>query len=302
MTGLSFGKFGRPRDAHHDGTIGRSGARPLLSHRCWTVGDTGTELGFLEAMRQLVQSVRSGELTIVEAPDPLIGPTEVLVQTTHSVVSAGTERAVRELASASLLQKAKARPDLVRQVIRKAREDGIRATTNAVRARLDDDMPLGYSGAGVVLEVGEAVRRSAGHARGNRWSWPWGPPGRGRAARRSGPGQRGRTRQAAFATVASIALHGFRLADVGPGGSVCVVGLGLIGQLTAAGSGVGSSCVGVDLRSGPSIEPSSAGAVATVEQGDATTSAIVEWSRGRACGCRTADSGNIFIDTRSART
>ncbi len=87
-------------------------------------------------MRQLVQSVRSGDLRVVDAPDPLIGPTEVLVATTHSLVSAGTERAVRNLASASLFQKAKARPDLVKQVLRKARADGVRSTFSAVQTRL----------------------------------------------------------------------------------------------------------------------------------------------------------------------
>jgi predicted dehydrogenase/threonine dehydrogenase-like Zn-dependent dehydrogenase len=233
-------------------------------------------------MRQLVQSVRSGELTIVEAPDPVIGPTEVLVQTTHSVVSAGTERAVRELASASLLQKAKARPDLVRQVIRKAREDGIRATTTAVRARLEDDMPLGYSGAGVVLQVGEAVSGirpgtrvatgGAGHSDLQVVAGLLAVPVPGSVA----------NEQAAFATVASIALHGLRLADVGPGGSICVVGLGLIGQLTARlALASGLRVFGVDLREWTVDRASSAGAVASVEQGDATTRAIVDWSRGR---------------------
>jgi predicted dehydrogenase/threonine dehydrogenase-like Zn-dependent dehydrogenase len=232
-------------------------------------------------MRQLVQSVRSGELTIVEAPDPLIGPTEVLVQTTHSLVSAGTERAVRELASASLLQKAKARPDLVRRVLRKAREDGIRATTNAVRARLDDDMPLGYSGAGVVLEVGEAV---AGVRPGMRVAT--GGAGHGELQVVAGllavPIPDDVTNeQAAFATVASIALHGLRLADVGPGGSVCVVGLGLIGQLTvrlALASGL--RVFGVDLRDWKVDMATSAGASGSVERGDETTRAILEWSRG----------------------
>jgi predicted dehydrogenase/threonine dehydrogenase-like Zn-dependent dehydrogenase len=232
-------------------------------------------------VRQLVQSVRSGELTIVEGPDPLIGPTEVLVQTTHSVVSAGTERAVRELASKSLLQKARARPDLVRQVIRKAREDGIRATTNAVRVRLEDDMPLGYSGAGVVLEVGEAV---AGVRPGMRVAT--GGAGHGDLQVVAGllavPVPEGVTdEQAAFATVASIALHGLRLADVGPGGSVCVVGLGLIGQLTvrlALASGL--RVYGVDVREWTVERAVGSGAVGSVEQGGATTRAVVDWSRG----------------------
>ena len=232
-------------------------------------------------MKQLVQSVRSGELRIVEAPDPIIGPTEVLVKTTHSVVSAGTERAVRELASASLLQKAKARPDLVRQVIRKAREDGIKTTLNAVRSRLDDDMTLGYSAAGVVLEVGEGV---ADVRPGMRVAT--GGAGHGDLQVVAGlltvpvPDEVS-NEHAAFSTVASIALHGLRLADVGPGGSVCVVGLGLIGQLTvrlALASGM--RVFGVDLREWTVDIARGAGASATLERGESTTPEILEWSRG----------------------
>jgi len=108
-------------------------------------------------MRQLVQSIKDGTLRVIEAPDPIPDATEVLVATSCSLVSAGTERAVRQLASASLLAKAKARPDLVRQVIAKAKAEGIQATRKAVQSRLQDEMPLGYSAAGRVIAVGEAV-------------------------------------------------------------------------------------------------------------------------------------------------
>ncbi len=77
-------------------------------------------------MKQVVQSVRDGRLRVVDLPRPSIGPTEVLVAPTHSVVSAGTERAVRHLASSSLVAKARARPDLARKVIRRARAEGPR--------------------------------------------------------------------------------------------------------------------------------------------------------------------------------
>ena len=233
-------------------------------------------------MRQLVQSVRSGELRIVDAPDPLIGPTEVLVATTHSLVSAGTERAVRKLASASLLQKARARPDLVKQVIRKARAEGIRSTLNTVQSRLDEDMPLGYSAAGIAVEVGEHVS--------------WVRPGMHVATGGAGHGDLQvvagnltvpipdgvEDADASFATVAAIALHGLRLADVGPGGKVCVIGLGLIGQLTvrlAMASGL--DVVGIDLREWAAQRATESGALGLVEAGDATTRIILEWSRGR---------------------
>src|SRR4051812_13998917 len=95
-------------------------------------------------VKQIVQSVSGGELRIVDVPPPEPGATEVLVATRRSLLSAGTERAVRELASASLLRKARARPDLVRQVVNRARTGGVRSTLAAVRSRLDEDMPLGY--------------------------------------------------------------------------------------------------------------------------------------------------------------
>ena len=233
-------------------------------------------------MRQLVQGVRRGDLTIVGAPDPIIDPTQVLVQTTHSLVSAGTERSVRELASASLFRKAQARPDLVRQVIKKARQDGVRATAGSVRARLDEDMPLGYSASGVVIEVGAAVPHlqagmrvataGAGHGDLQVVAGLLAVPVPDEV---SGA-------DASFATVASIALHGLRMADVGPGSSVCVVGLGLIGQMTvrlALASGL--RVFGVDVREWTVDAARQAGAAASVEMGDHTTDAIVDWSRGR---------------------
>lgn len=233
-------------------------------------------------MKQLVQSVRSGDLRIVDAPDPEIGPTEVLVQTSRSVVSAGTERAVRQLASANLLQKAKARPDLVRQVIKKARSEGLRSTFNAVQARLEDDMPLGYSAAGTVIEVGEYV---SGIRPGMRVA----TGGAGHADLQVVSGNLTvpvpddvSLEAASFSTVAAIALHGLRQADVGPGGKVCVVGLGLIGQLTVRlAQASGLDVVGIDLRKWTVDKAIESGAYGLVEQGDETTRVVMDWSRGR---------------------
>lgn len=233
-------------------------------------------------MKQVVQSVRGGELKVVDVPRPSIGPTEVLVATTRSLLSAGTEKAVRRLASASLLGKARARPDLVRQVVRRARTEGIGPTMRAVRTRLDEDMPLGYAGAGVVVEVGEAVEGvrpgqrvatgSAGHAEFQV------VPGHLAVPVPDGV----EDVEAAFATVASIALHGLRLADVGPGSRVCVVGLGLLGQLaTRLAVAAGYEVAGIDLREWAVARARDAGALGLVEHGDDTTRAIDEWTRGR---------------------
>ena len=233
-------------------------------------------------MRKLVQSIRSGELRIVDSPDPMIGPTEVLVATSHSLVSAGTERAVRKLASANLLQKARARPDLVRQVVRKARAEGIRSTIGAVQTRLDEDMPLGYSAAGTVVSVGDAVD-------GIRVGMRVATGGAGHSDLQVVAGlltvaipDEVQSSDAAIATVASIALHGLRLADVGTGGCICVIGLGLIGQLTVRlAHASGLRVFGVDLSDWTVEKARESGARAGVESGDATTQEIIEWSRGR---------------------
>ncbi|HSH62282.1 MAG TPA: hypothetical protein VK988_22060, partial [Acidimicrobiales bacterium] len=102
-------------------------------------------------MRQVVQSISGGPVHVLDVPQPSIDTTEVLVRTTASVISSGTEKAVTSLARSSLLAKARARPDLVRKVISKARADGVAAASRTVRSRLDSDLPLGYSAAGVVV-------------------------------------------------------------------------------------------------------------------------------------------------------
>src|SRR6201992_3910507 len=108
-------------------------------------------------MKQIVQPVGGGPVELLDVPWPVPDTTEVLVRTLASVISPGTERAVTTLAQSSLLAKARARPDLVRQVARKARTEGIAATRQAVSGRLAQDVPLGYSAAGLVIGVGSAV-------------------------------------------------------------------------------------------------------------------------------------------------
>ncbi|MCO1653876.1 bi-domain-containing oxidoreductase [Pseudonocardia humida] len=234
-------------------------------------------------MKQVVQSVGDGNLRVVEVPSPTPAPTDVLVATRRSLLSSGTERAVRELASAGLLRKAKARPDLVRAVLKKARTDGISNTVQAVRTRLDDDMPLGYSAAGVVVIAGGAVpgtlvpgsrvaTASAGHAEIQL------VPGLLAVPIPDGVSDQA----AAFGAVAAVALQGLRQADVAPGGTIVVVGLGLVGQLTvrmAVASGL--DVVGVDLRGWTTELVTAAGGLGLVESGEDTTETIRARTRGR---------------------
>lgn len=233
-------------------------------------------------MKQVVQSVGDGSLRIVEVPTPTCGPAEVLVSTTRSLLSTGTEKAVRELASASLLDKAKARPDLVRQVLKKARSEGVRNTVQAVRTRLDEDMPLGYSAAGVVLEVGSSVddltpgtrvaTASAGHAEAQVVPSLLAVPIPDAVSDEA----------AAFGAVAAIAMQGLRQADVQVGGTVAVVGLGLVGQLTARMAlAAGLKVIGVDLRDWTVDLVADAGGIGLLEEGQGTTDAIRAHTRGR---------------------
>lgn len=232
-------------------------------------------------MKALVQAVSTGVVRLVETTTPTPGPAEVCVQTTRSVLSAGTERAVRELASASLLGKARQRPELVRQVVSKAMADGLGPTLKAVRGRLDDDMPLGYSSAGVVSKVGDAVRNL--------------PPGCRVAVGGAGHAdlqlvaanlavpipENVSDDEAAFATIAAIAVQGLRLADLGPGSKVCIIGLGLIGQLTARiATACGFDVVGIDVNAW-NIERLGANGMGLIEAGTETTDAVNAWSRGR---------------------
>ncbi|WP_250279297.1 Gfo/Idh/MocA family oxidoreductase [Frankia sp. Cppng1_Ct_nod] len=236
-------------------------------------------------MKQVVQAVRGGAVEVLDVPTPRIGPTEVLVRTVASVVSPGTERAVTALARSGLVAKARARPDLVRQVARKARADGIATAARAVRTRLGGDVPLGYSAAGVVVEVGGMVHGiTAGQlvaTGGAGWA--------NHAEAQAVPGLLCApvpagvpAADAAFATVASIALHGLRLADVGPGAKVLVAGLGLVGQL-AARIALASGCdvAGIDIADLPLAAAGRAGVRGLRERGEATTAEVAEWTRGR---------------------
>ena len=230
-------------------------------------------------VKQVVQSLSGGAVRVVDVPHPIVGPTEVLVRSTVSVISAGTERAVASLAQSSLLSKARARPDLVRQVVNKARADGVRATAAAVRGRLGCDLPLGYSACGVAEQVGEAV---AGVAPGALVA----TGGAGHAEYQAVPGllcapvpEGLGAEQAAFATIGSIALHGFRLAEVEAGSTVAVVGLGLVGQLAARlALAAGCRVVGIDMVPLPVERADAAGVYALSDEGDATTEAVLRWT------------------------
>src|SRR2546430_11438907 len=112
-------------------------------------------------MKQVLQHVRSRHLEVADVPAPGCRGGGILVRNEASLLSAGTERMVTEFASKSLLGKARERPDLVKQVLEKVRRDGLGPTAQTVFSRLDQPIPLGYSCAGTVVEVGAGASEFA---------------------------------------------------------------------------------------------------------------------------------------------
>jgi predicted dehydrogenase/threonine dehydrogenase-like Zn-dependent dehydrogenase len=204
-------------------------------------------------MKQLLQDARSGTLAVADVPAPQLLPGCVLVRTAASLVSAGTERASAEFARKNLFAKAKARPDLVRDVVAKIQRDGVAATLGTVRSRLAQPQPVGYSSAGTVVAIGDGVLdisvgdrvacAGAGYAvHGDIACVP-----RLLVARIPDSGSASFD-EAAFATVGAICLHGIRTAGVALGETVAVIGLGLLGQITVQLLKVaGCRVLGMDL-------------------------------------------------------
>ena len=202
-------------------------------------------------MKQLLQNINNGVTEVVEVPIPQVQAGMALVHTRSSLVSAGTERMLVEFAGKSLVGKARSRPDLVRQLVDKARREGVLSTVEAAFNRLDQPMSLGYSSAGVIEEVGEGVQ---GFKVGDRVACAGG----GYAVHAeyalvphnllASLPDHVDFDSAAFTTLGAIALHGFRLSQPQLGETVGVIGLGLLGLL-AVGIAKAAGChvFGVDL-------------------------------------------------------
>jgi predicted dehydrogenase/threonine dehydrogenase-like Zn-dependent dehydrogenase len=184
-------------------------------------------------------------------PAPALAAGQILVQNHFSVVSPGTEKLSLDFARKTLVGKARSRPDLVSQVLRKVRQEGPLPTYRTAMNRLDSPQPLGYSCAGVVLEVGEGVDgfaagdrvACAGAGYANHAELVCVPENLAARVPEGLPLDR-----AAYATLGAIALQGIRIADPRLGEIAVVVGLGLIGQLAVQLlSANGCRVLGVDL-------------------------------------------------------
>jgi polar amino acid transport system substrate-binding protein len=202
-------------------------------------------------MKQLVQDFKTGDIKLVDVPAPVAATGCLLANNLFSLVSAGTERQTVSLAQQSLLGKARARPDLVKQVLDTVKREGVAATIRKVQSRLDQWKMLGYSTAGTVLEAGEGV---TGFSVGDRVACG-GQDYASHAEVVCVPQNLCAQipdgvefNAAAFTTLGSIAMQGVRQSEARLGEVVAVIGLGLVGQLTmqilkAAGCRV----LGIDL-------------------------------------------------------
>jgi predicted dehydrogenase/threonine dehydrogenase-like Zn-dependent dehydrogenase len=202
-------------------------------------------------MKQVAQRSRDGRIVVVDTPTPSVRPGRVLVSNVCSVISAGTERGKLELGALNIVQKARARPDLTKKVLERARAEGVRSTVTAVRERLDALGSLGYSSAGRVLEVGPGVEGLA--------------PGDQVACAGGGWANHAEVvvvpknlvarmppevsfEEAAYGTLGAIALHGVRQSEAAVGERIGVIGLGLVGQLAVRIlSAAGCRVVAIDL-------------------------------------------------------
>jgi predicted dehydrogenase/threonine dehydrogenase-like Zn-dependent dehydrogenase len=183
-------------------------------------------------VKQLLQDLRIGKVELAEVPRPLVQNGHLLIATERSLISTGTERTLVEFGKAGWIDKARQQPDKVRQVLQKIRTDGVLPTVEAVIAKLDRPLPLGYCNFGKVVEIGDGV---IGFTPGDR-------------VVSNGPHAEVvcvpvnlcakvpdavTDDEAAFTVLSAVALQGIRLAAPTLGETFAVVGLGLVGLVTA---------------------------------------------------------------------
>jgi polar amino acid transport system substrate-binding protein len=236
-------------------------------------------------MKQILQNNKTGRLEVVEVPPPVAQRGRVLVRTARSLISAGTERMTVDQGKKSLLERARENPELVKQVLERARNEGVLKTFNAVRSKLGSFTALGYSASGAVVAVGNDVTEFKA---GDRVSCA-GVGYASHAEMLSVPknlcvrlpdniGYDG----GAFGTLGAIALQGVRLAEPRLGEAVAVIGLGLLGQLTVQLlKANGCRVFGIDLDAQKIELARSLGAEGGALSDSDAKRAVTEWSRGR---------------------
>lgn len=202
-------------------------------------------------MKQLFLMVNDGSVRLIETPPPTVKENYVIVETLYSVVSAGTERGLTSFGGKNLIQKAMERPDQVKKVLEKMSTDGILTTIDSAFTRLNEPMPMGYSGVGKVVECGRGVTEveagdivamagQAYHSEVNRVN---------KNLIVKIPSEMTDYRQGALCALGGIALQGIHQAKVVPGETVAVIGLGLLGHITSRIlDAYGCDVIGYDIK------------------------------------------------------
>ena len=201
-------------------------------------------------MKQIIQDLKKGNTILEEVPVPKVKPGSVLIKTSHSLVSLGTERMLVEFGKANYFDKAKQQPDKVKMVLDKVKAEGLMPTLETVFNKLEQPLPLGYCNVGKVIEVGEDV---TDFKIGDRVA------SNGQHAEFVSIPQNLvvhvpdniSDEEAAFTVIGAIGLQGIRLVNPNFGETVVVIGLGLIGLLTAEMLlANGCTVIGYDLDNG----------------------------------------------------
>ena len=182
-------------------------------------------------MKQILQDLARGATNVVQAPSPQVTSGQLLINTTCSLISAGTERMLVDFGKASLIDKARQQPEKVKMVLDKVQTDGLLTTLDAVRSKLGQPLPLGYCNVGVVEAVGKGAEQ---FKVGDRVlsNGPHADVARVPKNLCAVIPKKVSDEAAAFTVVASIGLQGIRLVQPTLGESVVVTGVGLIGLLT----------------------------------------------------------------------
>lgn len=233
-------------------------------------------------MKQILQSLKTGATEIAEIPCPSVKRGQLLIRTTQTLVSVGTERMLVEFGKAGWIDKARQQPDKVRMVLDKIKTDGLKPTIETVFNKLDQPLPLGYCNVGVVMEVGDGV---AGFSTGDRVA------SNGKHAEVVSVPTNLCARipdsvsdeEAAYTVIAAIALQGIRLVQPTLGESIVVTGLGLIGliavQLLRAH---GCRVLGIDYDADKLALAQQFGAeIVNLSAGEDPVAAAQRFSRGR---------------------
>ena len=183
-------------------------------------------------MKQIIQSFKTGDTILEEVPAPQVARGKILIQTTRSLVSLGTERMLVEFGKSNLISKARQQPDKVKQVLDKIKTEGLMPTLEAVFNKLGEPLPLGYCNVGKVIAVGEGVGefKTGDRVASNGQHAEFVCVPKNLVAHIPDEVS---DEEAAFTVVGSIGLQGIRLLNPTLGETVVVIGMGLIGLLTA---------------------------------------------------------------------